>query len=232
MAVKGASRSERQVGREQLEEFVEGIFGGEMHAKRVESLIDGVDGVLHAATLGIRAIGEGLAVAQGLAPQHAIKQVDRLLSNAKLGMERVFRCWVSFVVAERAEIFVNFDWTELEDSHQSLVVLGMQTGHGRSTPLVWKTITRSLLKGQRNDHEDELLGLLAVVVPEGLRVTVVADRGFADRKLLVFLKEELGFDYIIRLRAHIHVEAEGGEVRKAAEWGGARGGCGCCGTPW
>jgi hypothetical protein len=189
----------------------------------VESLIDGVDGVLQAATLGSRALGQGLAVAQGLAPKHAIKQGDRLLSNAKLGMERVFRCWVCFVVAERAEIFVNVDWTELEDSDQSLVVLGMQTGHGRSTPLVWKTITRSLLKGQRNDHEDELLGLLAVVLPEGLRVTVVADRGFADRKLFVFLKEELGFDYLIRLRANIHVEAEGGEVRKAAEWVGRKG---------
>jgi hypothetical protein len=221
--VEGSSRSERQVGREQLEEFVAGIFGEEIHAKRVGSLIDGVDGVLHAATLGIRAIGQGLAVAQGLAPKHAIKQVDRLLSNAKLGMERVFRCWVSFVVAERAAIFVNFDWTELEDSDQSLVVLGMQTGHGRSTPLVWKTITRSLLKDQRNDHEDELLGLLAVVLPEGLRVTVVADRGFADRKLFVFLKEELRFDYLIRLRANIYVEAEGGEVRKAAEWVGRKG---------
>jgi hypothetical protein len=221
--VEGSSRSERQVGREELEEFVEGIFGEEIHAKRVESLIDGVDGVLHAATLGIRAIGQGLAVAQGLVPKHAIKQVDRLLSNAKLGIESVFRCWVSFVLAERAEIFVNFDWTELEDSDQSLVVLGMQTGHGRSTPLVWKTITRSLLKAQRNDHEDELLGLLAVVLPEGLRVTVVADRGFADRKLFVFLKEELGFDYLIRLRANFYVEAEGGEVRKAAEWVGRKG---------
>jgi Transposase DDE domain len=221
--VEGSSRSERQVGREELEEFVEGIFGEEIHAKRVASLIDGVDGVLHAATLGIRAIGQGLAVAQGLVPKHAIKQVDRLLSNAKLGIESVFRCWVSFVLAERAEIFVNFDWTELEDSDQSLVVLGMQTGHGRSTPLVWKTITRSLLKAQRNDHEDELLGLLAVVLPEGLRVTVVADRGFADRKLFVFLKEELGFDYLIRLRANFYVEAEGGEVRKAAEWVGRKG---------
>ena len=75
----GSSRSERQVGREQLEDFVEGIFGEEIHAKRVASLTDGVDGVLHAATLGIRAIGQGLAAAQGLVPKHAIKQVDRLL---------------------------------------------------------------------------------------------------------------------------------------------------------
>jgi hypothetical protein len=186
-------------------------------------LIDGVDGVLHAATLGIRAIGQGLAAAQGLVPKHAIKQVDRLLSNTELDRESLFRCWVSFVVAERAEIVVNFDWTEFEDSDQSMVVLGLQTGHGRSTALVWKTVRRSELKDRRNDYEDELLVLLSAVLPEGVRVTVVADRGFADRKLFVFLKEELGFDYLIRLRANIYVEAESGEIRKAAEWVG-RGG--------
>ena len=107
-------RSARQGGREQLEAFVEGIFGEEIHAKRVESLIDGGDGVLHAATLGGRALGQGLAVAQGLVPKHALQQVDRRLSNATLGLESVFRCWVPFVVAERAELVVTFDWTALD----------------------------------------------------------------------------------------------------------------------
>ena len=49
----GCGRTQ-QAGREQLEEFVEGVFGEEIDAKRVVSLIDGIDGVLHAATLGIR----------------------------------------------------------------------------------------------------------------------------------------------------------------------------------
>ncbi len=48
-----------------------------------------------------------------------------------------------------------------------MIVLGMQIGHGRSTPLVWKSGTRSELKDRRNDHEDELLALFATVVPEG-----------------------------------------------------------------
>src|SRR5690606_31049200 len=111
---------------------------------------------------------------------HATKQVDRLLSNEKLSQEGLFERWVHFVVGEREEIFVNFDWTEFEDSDQSMVVLGMQTGHGRSTPLVWKTVTRSELRGQRNLHEDELLILFAAVCPGQVRVTVVADRGFGD----------------------------------------------------
>jgi len=62
----------------------------------------------------------------------------------------IFACWVRFVAGLRPELVVNFDWTEFEDSDQSMIVLGMQTGHGRSTPLVWKTVTRSELKDRRN----------------------------------------------------------------------------------
>ena len=187
---EGRSKQDRQFGREELEGLMDEVFGGEVHAQRLASLTDGVDGVLHAASLGVRAIGQGLAVAQGLAPRHAIKQVDRLLSNPKLSMAQVFGCWVPFVVGERREIFVNFDWTEFEDADQCTVVLGMQTAHGRSTPLLWKTVTRSQLKEQRNDHEDGLLVMFASVVPQNIRVTVVADRGFSDSKLSNFLTEE------------------------------------------
>src|SRR5438093_1103306 len=99
------------------------VFGGEVHRQRLASLTDGVDGVLPAASLGGRALGQGLAVAQGLAPRHAIKQVDRLLSNPKRSMAQVFGCWGPVVVGERREILVHVDWTECEDADQCTVVL-------------------------------------------------------------------------------------------------------------
>lgn len=213
----------RVVERERVDELLEKVFGGEMHAQRVASLSDGVDGVLHAASLGVRAIGQGLAVANGLAPRHAIKQVDRLLSNPGLLREAVARCWVRFVVAERKELLVNFDWTEFDESDQSMIVLGTHTTHGRSTPLLWKTVRSSELKDQRNAHEDDLLCLLADVLPEGVRVTVLADRGFSDTKLYRFLKKELGFDYVIRFRGVVYVESADGERRKAKDWLGSGG---------
>jgi len=153
----------------------------------------------------------------------AIKQVDRWLSHPKLSMEQVFGCWVPFVVGGQREIVVNFDWTECEDADQCTVVLGMQTEHGRSTPLVWKTVTRSALKAQRHDHEDDLLVVCAAGVPKHVRVTVVADRGFSDSKLYSFLTEEWGFDYIIRFRGVVYVENAAGEQRKAKEWLGMAG---------
>ena len=46
-----------------------------------------VVGVLHAAAAGIHAIGQGLALVMGTQSKHAIKQVDRLLSNPAVDPE-------------------------------------------------------------------------------------------------------------------------------------------------
>jgi hypothetical protein len=68
----------------QVHELVADLLGEDVHATRVLSFARGVVGVLHAAALGVHAIGRGLAQAMGLEPKHAIKQVDRLLSNSQV----------------------------------------------------------------------------------------------------------------------------------------------------
>ena len=62
----------------QIHEFVVDLLGEDVRATRVLSFARGVVGVLHAAALGVHAIGRGLAQAMGLEPKHAIKQVDGL----------------------------------------------------------------------------------------------------------------------------------------------------------
>ena len=61
------------------------------------------------------------------------------------------------------------------------------------------------------------------VLPAGVKVTVVADRGFADCKLFYALTTELAFEYVIRLRGDIYVTNARGERRAAAAWVGAGG---------
>ena len=61
--------------------FLDGRFQGDVHAKRVESLANGTLGVMASASLAVAVIGQALAQARGLLTKHAIKQVDRLLSN-------------------------------------------------------------------------------------------------------------------------------------------------------
>jgi hypothetical protein len=199
------------------------VFGGEVQAQRLASLTAGVDGVLPAASLGVRAIGQGLAVAQGLAPRHAIKHVDRLRSHPQRSMAQVFGCGVPFVVGARRESVVNCDWTAWAEADQCTVVLGRPTEPGRSPPLVWKTVTRAERKAQRHDPENDLLKVLASVVPKHVRVTVVADRGCSDRTRYRVLTEALGVDDSIRSRGVVSGEDAVGARRTAQAWLGTAG---------
>ena len=212
----------RGMGPKEVAKFVGEMCGGDMHAARAASLANAVTGALAAAALGVSAIGVGLAQARGRTAKHCVKQVDRLLSNAKLDVWEFFGWWVPHVVGARREIVASLDWTSFAADGQEVVALSMATRHGRSTPLLWRTAKASELKGRRNDHEDALLERLRETVPADVKVTVLADRGFADCALFEFL-EELGFDYVIRLRGNFQVASASGEKRKAADWVGAGG---------
>ena len=212
----------RGMGPKETAKFVMDICGGDMHAARAASLANAVTGSLWAAALGVSAIGTGLALARGTVRKHGVKQVDRLLSNAKLDVWGFYGQWVPHVIGVRKRVVVALDWTSFAADGHETVALSMVTRHGRSTPLLWRTVDASDLKGRRNGHEDALLERLREVVPEDVEVTVLADRGFASCALFEFL-EELGFGYVIRLRGNCQVTSAGGETRKAADWVGADG---------
>jgi len=202
--------------------YLDGVFAGDVHAKRVMSLANGALGVMTGASLAVSIIGQSLAQARGLLSKHAVKQVDRLLSNQGIVVWDLFAPWVAEVVGARKTIVVAMDWTDFDADDQATLALSIVTNHGRATPLLWLTVLKDELKNQRNDFEDLCLARLAKVLPEGVAVTVLADRGFGDTKLFGFL-DTLGFAYVIRFRGNIHVSAADGETRAAAAWVGKGG---------
>jgi hypothetical protein len=205
-----------------IKKYLSDLFEGDLHAKRVDSLANATLGVMTSASLAVSMIGLSLAQARGLLTKHAVKQVDRLLSNQGIDVWDLFRHWVPQVVGARTDIVVAMDWTDFDADGQTTLALNLITRHGRATPLLWLTVLKDELKDQRNDFEDACLARLAAVLPEGTHVTILADRGFGDHKLFEFLKD-LGFDYVIRFRENTHVADEGGETRTAAEWVGIGG---------
>lgn len=205
-----------------VHEFLAGLFEADVHAQRVFSLATGVVGVMHAAAASIHAIGIGLAAATGRETKHAIKQVDRLLSNRGVKVWDLFEPWVRFVLGDRDEAVVALDWTEFAADSQATIALHLITTHGRATPLLWLTVEKSKLEGRRNEYEDRLLERLREIVPLDMKVTVLADRAFGDQKLYAGLRD-VGFDYVIRFREGIKVTSADGEARAAADWVGPKG---------
>lgn len=190
--------------------MVSAIFAEELHDKRVLSLARATVGTMQAATLAVSAIGRALALAQGLEPKHAVKQVDRLLSNEGIDVDQAQALWVPFAIGSREEIVVALDWTEYDRDRHATLALHLVTSHGRATPLLWKTVSKSRLRGKRNAHEDRLLERLRVAVPDNVKVTVLADRGFGDAALYA-LHWDLDLDHIIRFRGDVIVTTADGE---------------------
>jgi hypothetical protein len=207
---------------QQITSYLGSVFGENLHVKRIESLSAATLGAIKTASLAVCTIGQGLAQARELTTKHAIKQVDRLLSNSAIDVWEMFADWVPEVVGNARDIAVVIDWTDFDADDQTTLVASLVTSHGRSTPLIWLTVWKDELENAQSDYEDAVLRRLWEVLPADVAVTILADRGFGDRKLIGFL-EELGFDYLIRIRGNITVKAANGETRKSTQWVGKNG---------
>src|ERR671918_804936 len=188
--------------------FLDSVLDEDIHTKRVDCLANATLGVMTGASLGVALIGKSLAQARGLLPKHAIKQVDRLLSNRKLEAWDLFATWVPELVGSRTDLIVARDWTDFDADGQATLALKLVTRHGRATPLIWLSVHKDELTDARNAYEDAAVRRLAEVLSDDVKVTLLADRGFDD---------------VIRLKGNIKVSATDGQTRPAAEWVGQGG---------
>lgn len=194
------------------------IFNTDMHLKRQHSLADAAMGLINSDSLITHALGEGLAYAKGLNKKHTTKQIDRLLSNKKLKIWDIASYWVPYVIGQRKSIEVALDWTSFWHDDQKTLCLNLLTSHGRATPLIWKTVDTKRLNGNQGHYEDEMLSRLKEVLPSDVNVVIVADRGFASYRFFDFISRELGFKYVIRLKASTTVISSKGTEHKVKDW--------------
>jgi hypothetical protein len=198
-------------------ETIAQIFGDDLHAKRVLSLANGVVGTVDVAVLSIHAIGRGYARVTNNDKKHGVKQTDRMLGNQGIDVWTLFEPWTQFVVGERKELVLALDWTEFDADDHATLAGYLITSHGRATPLIWMTVSKTTLKNKRNDHEYRLIERLHACLAADVKITLLADRGFGDQKLYRFL-QTLGWDFVIRFRGAIHVEDAEGTRKTANAW--------------
>jgi hypothetical protein len=192
------------------------IFGRDLHAMRVLSLANGVAGVLNAAALSIHTIGQAYARLAHITPKAGVKQVDRMLGNDGIDINAVMRQWARYVIGTHPSIVVALDWTDFDDDDHTTLCAYLVTTHGRAMPIAWKTVKKSELADHRTATEMALIDTIDEWLPESVRVTLLADRGFGNQVLYESLAV-LGWDFVIRFRECIYVESDG-EQKPAAEW--------------
>src|ERR671912_1229557 len=141
--INGETRAGGQV--RDVRAFLDSVLAEDIHTKRVESLANATLGVMTGASLAVAVIGRSMAQARGLLTKHAVKQVDRLLSNPRIEAWDVFATWVPEMVGSRTDIVVAMDWTDVDADGQATLALKLVTRHGRATPLIWLSVLKDEL---------------------------------------------------------------------------------------
>ncbi len=163
--------SSQSLGFQQVSLFLSGLFGGDLHAKRVLSLANATLGVVRTASLAVNTIGLGLAQARGLLTRHATKQVDRMLSNEGIDVDAALRHWIPYVVGPRTSINVAMDWTDFDaDVLPAAVQVCIVADRGFGDRKLYRVLTEEL----KFDYVIRFRGNIAVTAEDGETRTALA----------------------------------------------------------
>jgi hypothetical protein len=141
------------------------------------------------------------------AAKHRIKRCWRFTANDRVvasdAMQGVIRRLLKRKRWKKKPLLVAMDWTEVRDFHTLMLAAVMK---GRGVPLLWASYPEWVLHKSQNNLEEGLLRLLKSLLPQGVRVILLADRGFG-RTELARTCQQLGLQYVIRIRPDVWIES-------------------------
>jgi hypothetical protein len=118
------------------------------------------------------------------AAKHRIKRCWRFTANNRVvvsdAMQGVIRRLLKRKRWEKRPLLVAMDWTEVRDFHTLMLAAVMK---GRAVPLLWASYPEWVLHKSQNNLEEGLLVLWKSLMPQGVRVILLADRGFGRTEL-------------------------------------------------
>jgi hypothetical protein len=142
--------------------------------------------------------------------KHQIKRCWRFCSNPRVETADAMRGVIARLLKNRTKpLIVALDWVDIK-GFQTLVASAVLKG--RSTPICWASTTGHEYKGHksRNAFEESLLLVLRSMVPESIKVILLADRGFGRCALAAFCRRH-HFSYLIRIQPKVKVKLKGFE---------------------
>lgn len=145
-------------------------------------------------------IGRGMA--GPITAKSAIKRAWRFTCNERIEVAEGMAEVIAKLVRKRKKrILISFDWTEFRDFHTLMAAACIK---GRSVPLLWASYKEWQFLRSQNSLEEALLRRLRTLIPESIRVVILADRGFG-RAEWAAVCQDLNFDYVVRIKPKVTV---------------------------
>jgi hypothetical protein len=140
--------------------------------------------------------------------KHQIKRCWRFCVNQRVETADAMRGIVARLLKKRKnKLLIALDWVDIK-GFQTLMASAILKG--RSVPIAWASTTNHLYEGHRsrNAFEESLLLVLREMIPNTLKVVILADRGFGRTALAGFCQRQ-GFGYVIRIQPKVTVRLKG-----------------------
>ncbi|CAA9396922.1 hypothetical protein AVDCRST_MAG94-5705 [uncultured Leptolyngbya sp.] len=136
------------------------------------------------------------------------RRFSRWLYNPRINVQKLYSALITQTLKTWGEPQITLieDTSMLWDEY-CLIRLSVQY-RGRAIPLVWRVI-RHGSSSVRFEVYQTMLKRGARLVPTGIQVCFLADRGFADTTLMHYLREELHWHFRIRLKSNCWINRPG-----------------------
>ena len=136
------------------------------------------------------------------AAKHRIKRAWRFCDNPRVHPADVMAAVVRRLTRKRKKpLLVALDWTDVRSFHTLMAAAVMK---GRAIPLLWASYTDGQFHRSRNAVEEGLLRLLVSLLPPGVTMILLADRGFGRTEPAKTCRE-LGVRFLIRVKPDVCV---------------------------
>jgi len=132
---------------------------------------------------------------------------QRLVANVRLARKRALNRWARWVLAAAGELTLILDETP-QHNHLRAMKLVRQI-RGRGVPVLWHCYRPDALPMSQDRLVLDLLRRAARALPEGARVTLLADRGLCWPAVLDFCAQH-GWHYILRVQGQTRVRLPDG----------------------
>lgn len=173
-----------------------------IHATRLTVLCVAVDALIHSGRLTVTGLGR--AVRSMTTVKHAIKRMDRLLSNGQLQDERepIQAAVIRWILGAQTQPVIVVDWSDLTaDRRWQLLRAALPVG-GRALTLYEEVHPLGRLTNPQVHRA--FLRTLHRLVPPGITPIVVTDAGF--RAPWFREVDRIGWTFVGRVRNRNHVQ--------------------------
>lgn len=175
--------------------------------RHVQTLCWMIIGIIHSEQVHLSVWGIYTQSRTVYAQSHQ-RRFRRWLSNRRINLVRVYQALLKQTLGGWGEhrLYLSLDTTMVWNRF-CIVWLGV-IYRGRTIPVAWQIVPQAS-STVRLSVLQSVLRQAHQLLPDALEVVLLADRGFADRDLMKYLKDKLGWHYRIRIKRHFYFQYRG-----------------------